>query len=81
MLVRLLTNCRITCQRLSPRNGKRRWVPYSITVGVPVTVQPGTVTVLYPESDGSPTSAAVPLDKLYPISRRTHANNVHSTGV
>ncbi len=24
--------------------GKRRWVPYSITVGVPVCVQPGTVT-------------------------------------
>ena len=24
--------------------GKRRWVPYSMTVGVPVTVQPGTVT-------------------------------------
>ena len=71
--------------------------------------KPGTVTVLYPESDGSPSSApgfssrfgpttgpggstlttpvcctpaaAVPLDKLCPISRRTHANNVHSTGV
>ena len=38
-------------------NGKRRKVPYSITVGVPVTVQPGTVTELYPDKDGSPSSA------------------------
>src|SRR5436190_23096354 len=38
-------------------NGKRRRVPYSITVGVPVTVQPGTVTELYPDKDGSPSSA------------------------
>ena len=28
-----------------------------MTVGVPVTVQPGTVTELYPDSDGSPSSA------------------------
>ena len=28
-----------------------------MTVGVPVTVQPGTVTELYPDKDGSPSSA------------------------
>jgi hypothetical protein len=28
-----------------------------ITVGVPVTVQPGTDTELYPDNDGSPNSA------------------------
>src|SRR3954465_15057126 len=28
-----------------------------MTVGVPVTVQPGTVTELYPDNDGSPSSA------------------------
>src|SRR5436853_7751208 len=38
-------------------HGKRRWVSYSMTVGVPVTVQPGTVTELYPDNDGSPSSA------------------------
>jgi hypothetical protein len=38
-------------------HGNRRRVPYSITVGVPVTVQPGTVTELYPDKDGSPSSA------------------------
>ena len=38
-------------------HGKRRGVPYSMTVGVPVTVQPGTVTELYPDKDGSPSSA------------------------
>src|SRR5829696_2846493 len=38
-------------------DGKRRRVPYSMTVGVPVTVQPGTVTELYPDNDGSPSSA------------------------
>ena len=35
----------------------RRGVPYSTTVGVPVTVQPGAVTELYPDKDGSPASA------------------------
>src|SRR5215208_3458836 len=38
-------------------HGNRRRVPYSMTVGVPVTVQPGTVTELYPDNDGSPSSA------------------------
>src|SRR3954452_20258294 len=38
-------------------HGSRRDVPYSITVGVPVTVHPGTVTELYPDKDGSPSSA------------------------
>ena len=38
-------------------DGKRRRVPYWMTVGVPVTVQPGTVTELYPDKDGSPNSA------------------------
>jgi len=32
-------------------------VPYLTTVGVPVTVQPGIDTELYPVNDGSPSSA------------------------
>ena len=52
------------------RKSKKRWesrprgcesateiggrVPYWMTVGVPVTVQPGNVTELYPDRDGSP---------------------------
>ena len=73
-----------------------------MTVGVPVTVQPGTVTELYPDSDESPSSAlgfssrfglstvselscctraaGVRLTRVCSISRRTHANRVHSTG-
>ena len=42
---------------LGSGHGRRRGVPYSMTVGVPVTVQPGTVTELYPDSEGSPSSA------------------------
>src|SRR6476620_8878035 len=38
-------------------HGNRRSVPYSMTVGVPVTVHPGSVTELYPDNDGSPSSA------------------------
>lgn len=37
--------------------GSRTRVLYLITVGVPVAVQPGIVTPLYPDNDGSPTSA------------------------
>src|SRR6476620_10768958 len=38
-------------------HGKRTLVLYWMTVGVPVTVQPGMVTELNPDSDGSPNSA------------------------
>jgi hypothetical protein len=52
---------------IAPKNpGSRRSVPYWITVGVPVTVQPGTVTELYPDNDGSPTSAP-PLTSRFPL--------------
>ena len=43
--------------KLSPIGHELRGVPYRITVGVPVTVHPGMVTALNPDSDGSPTSA------------------------
>jgi hypothetical protein len=32
-------------------------VPYLTTVGVPVTLHPGMDTEVYPDNDGSPTSA------------------------
>src|SRR5436189_1662662 len=47
-------------------SGNRRGKPYSITVGVPSRVQPGTVTALYPDSDGSPDSAS-PLTSRLPL--------------
>jgi hypothetical protein len=42
---------------LKPTGHMFRGVPYPITVGVPVTVQPGMLTELLPDNDGSPVSA------------------------
>src|SRR5690242_4977334 len=43
-----------------------RGVPYWITVGVPVTSQPGMETVLLPDNDASPTSAPGLLNRFGP---------------
>ena len=43
--------------KLAPMGQELRGVPYSITIGVPVKVQPGIDTELCPVSDGSPNSA------------------------